>query len=504
MPTRTEAVSVVAVIDIGSNSGRVVVYRYQGEGHMQMLAGSRASLRLVRELDKTHRLGAEAQDRAFDALQDFRAIAQGAGAMQVVALATSAVRDAENGAAFITRVKEELGIEVWTLSGEDEARYGFLGAVRGLPVEHGVLFDLGGGSIQVSRFRQRRLMASVSLPLGALRVSDAFLASDPPSAAEIKRLRDHARKLLAEAGVVALERGEEFVGTGGTVRNLAKIDRRSRSYPITRLHGYRLGRQRVDEIVELLASRKQKKRAQIPGVNDDRGDSIVGGSLVIQSLMELLEASAVLVSGQGVREGMALSLATDALPPPREVRAASVAALASRFDGWTLEPARRRARLAASLLGALELKADPEVEEALAHAATLLDIGRSIDFFDRHQHVADIVVATDLDGFSHRGIALLSAIVRSAGDEEANPKDYVPLLKREDRAQIARAAALLELADDIEQRCPPGAGIDLDCRVTNNEAVVSVPALAGWRPRTIGPRFERAFGRKLTVTRARS
>jgi exopolyphosphatase / guanosine-5'-triphosphate,3'-diphosphate pyrophosphatase len=496
---------VVAVIDIGSNSGRIVVYRYQVEGgHMQILTGSRASLRLVRELDKTHRLAPDAVDRAYDALQDFRAIAQGAGAKQVVALATSAVRDAENGPAFIERVRSELGVEIRTLSGEEEARYGFLGGVRGLPVDHGVLFDLGGGSIQVTRFRQRRLMSSLSLPLGALRVSDAFLASDPASPSEIRRLREHARERFNEAGIVVLERGEDFVGTGGTVRNLAKIDRRSRSYPITRLHGYLLGRQRLDEIVELVASRKQKKRAEIPGLNDDRGDSIVGGSLVIQTLMDLLKAPGVLVSGQGVREGMAMTLATDRLPPPREIRAASVAALASRFDAWSPEPARRRAKVAASLLGALELQADPEIEEALGHAAMLLDIGRSIDFFERHEHVADIVLATDLDGFSHRAVALLSAIVRSAGDEEANPKDYAPLLKGEDRQPMARAAALLALADDIEERCPRGAEIDVDCQVKNKEVVLSVPALAGWRPRTIAGRFERAFGRKLTVVKSGS
>src|SRR5207247_1382702 len=139
--------------------------------------------------------------------------------------------------------------------------YGFLGAVRGLPVERGVLFDLGGGSMQVSHFRHRRLARSVSLPLGSLRLSDAFLRSDPPTAREVRRLREHAREALERAGVEPLEKGEELVGTGGTLRNLAKIDRRSRAdYPISRLHGYELGRRRVKEITGLLAERRQKKR----------------------------------------------------------------------------------------------------------------------------------------------------------------------------------------------------------------------------------------------------
>jgi exopolyphosphatase/guanosine-5'-triphosphate,3'-diphosphate pyrophosphatase len=490
----------LAVIDIGSNSGRVVVYRYQVGGHLQILAGSRASLRLIHDLDQSHRLTKEAVERAWEALRDFRAIAQGTGAERIVAVATAAVRDAENGPALIDRIRKELGIEARVLSGAEEAQFGFLGAVRGLPVEHGVLFDLGGGSMQVSRFRQRRLMSSVSLPLGALRLSEAFLESDPPSAGQIKRLREHVHAQLKQAGVALLEPGEELVGTGGTVRNLAKIDRRARDYPISRLHGYVVPRRRIKEITEELASLKLKKREQIPGLNDDRGDSVVGGALCVLTLMEVLDAPAVQVSGQGVREGLAVSLVADALPAIPAVRESSIAALVSRFDGWDAEQAARRRNLAEGLDAALELRPHAEVREALLQAATVLDIGRSIDFFDRHEHVADIVLATDLNGLSHRGIALLSAVVRSAGDEDTRAKSYAPLLTAEDGPAVARAAALLILADDIEERCPRGQPVSLDCQVAKDEVRVRVPALAGWRPRTVGERFARAYGRNLVVT----
>ena len=125
----------VAVIDIGSNSGRVMVYRHEAGGHLHVLAGSRASLRLVRELDRTGGIPAESLERAFEALRDFRSIARGSGVRRIVAAGTSALRDASNGPAFIRRVRRELGITIRTLSGVEEARYGFLGAVGGLPVE---------------------------------------------------------------------------------------------------------------------------------------------------------------------------------------------------------------------------------------------------------------------------------------------------------------------------------------------------------------------------------
>jgi exopolyphosphatase / guanosine-5'-triphosphate,3'-diphosphate pyrophosphatase len=490
----------VAVIDIGSNSARIVVYRLEAGLSTQILASSRGSLRLVRELDATHRLSDAAEERAFEALQDFRAIALGTGAARVFALATAAVRDAENGKAFMAEVKKRLDIDVKILSGEDEARYGFLGAVGGLPVEHGVLFDVGGGSMQVTRFRQRRVSSAVSLPLGSLRLSDAFLKSDPPAAGEVRRLCEHVAGLLEKAGIAPLEAGECVVGTGGTIRNLAKVDRRTREYPVTRLHGYVLTRKRLKDVVALVASRKAKKRAEIRGLNEDRGDSIVGGGLAIRTLIDLLKGEEVWVSGQGVREGLARSLVSQELPPPAEVRRSSVRALAERFKGWEEEPARRRAAIAEALLASLELAADPDVAEGLVHAAVLLDVGRSVDYFDRHEHVADIVLATDLLGFSHRGVALVSAITRAAGDEDTEPRSYAPLVTAKDEEAVQRAAALLVLADDIEERCPRGADVTVECRVHKEEVEVKVEALAGWRPRTIGRRFERAFGRRLSVS----
>ena len=246
-PGRATAAAPVAVIDIGSNSGRVMVYRQEAGGHLHVLAGSRASLRLVRELDRTGRIPAESLERAFEALRDFRSIARGSGVRRIVAAGTSALRDAANGPAFIRRVRRELGITIRTLSGVEEARYGFLGAVGGLPVEDGALLrprrrQPAGGAASASR----RLLGAVSVPLGALRVSDAFLKSDPPTPREVRRLREHAREVLDAAGRQGpLARASELVGTGGTLRNLAKIDQRASGYPIPRLHGYVLTRRRA-------------------------------------------------------------------------------------------------------------------------------------------------------------------------------------------------------------------------------------------------------------------
>jgi exopolyphosphatase/guanosine-5'-triphosphate,3'-diphosphate pyrophosphatase len=488
------------VIDIGSNSGRVVVYRRDAAGRLRILSTTRAALRLVRDVDEDRRFHPESIERTLGALADFRAMALGAGAREIRVVATAAMRDATNGADLIERAWRELGLEIEVIDGNREAWFGVLGALHGLPVDHGAIFDLGGGSMQVTLFRERRLGQAWSFPLGALRLSHQFLRSDPPDAGELRRLRRHVREVLEGAGVPALRPGDSLVGTGGTVRNLAKIDRHARDYPLTRVHGYVVSRGHVREIAAEMSRRRQRKRDDVKGLSDERADSIVGGSLAIETLMEVLDASEITVSGQGVREGMALSaLAGDTLPSAQEVRVASVASLCARFDAWDEESARRRAAVAAALFAALEPSGRKETQEALVRAATVLDIGRSVDFFERHAHTADILAATDLDGFTHREIALTASVVRTAREDDG-ANAYRPLVSRDDRPALVRAGVLLALADDIEERCPGSDPISLDCSAGREDVVtIRVGGLLGWRPRGLRERFEAAFGRDLSV-----
>jgi exopolyphosphatase/guanosine-5'-triphosphate,3'-diphosphate pyrophosphatase len=489
----------VAVIDIGSNSARVVAYGLDTAGQLRILASSRAALRLVRDVDRGHRLSPETVNSVVETLSDFRALALGAGAETVVGVATAALRDAENGAALMARLRDELGFPLDVIEGEAEARYGFLGGIRGVPVEHGLFFDLGGGSLQTTRFFQRTLDRAWSLPLGALRLSQSFLTSDPPAEEELRRLRKHVHRTLADAGVPGLRPGEELVGTGGTVRNMAKINIRARGYPISRVHGYVLAREAAGELAGILASRRLEKRERIAGLSGERGDSIVGGAVAIDTLMGEVGAARIHVSGHGVREGLAYSLLGQDLPSPAEVRERSLASLTGRFADWDAGHAERRVAVVEALWSLLFSSADPETREAVRHGARVLDIGRAVDFFDRHQHAADLVMTADLDGFTHRDIALLALVLRSAGDEDADPTRYGPLLGREDRERVERAGVLLALADDLEERCPPGATPTLTGRIVEGGVVVEMPALLGWRPRALGRRFARVFGRELVI-----
>lgn len=490
--------SLLAVIDIGSNSGRVVVLRVGDEGHLEILADSRAPLRLAREIERDGRLGRESIERTAEALRDFRAIADASGAERTIAVATAAVREASNARSLVERIRTQSGLDVAVISGEEEARLSFLGAVHGLVADSGVVLDLGGGSIELSRFKGRKLVRSWTLALGSLRMSDEFLASDPPRPEEIKALWTHVSGNLTGQGLGTIRQKDKLIGTGGTLRNLAKIDRHHGPYPIPRLHGYVLTRPRVQGIADVLASRRLSRRRTVPGLNLDRADSIVGGTLVALACMDALGADELVVSGQGLREGVAVDALMPEPPPIETVREASVRALVERFSEWEQDRAARRAGIAVKLLEALDPVAGPKSRERMVHAATILDIGTSIDYYRRHEHAADIVTEADLAGFSHRELALLAAVLGSAGGEGVRWQSFRPLLTSADSEPVRRESTLLDLADEIERRLPRGSDT-IECVDRRGSVLLSAPLFDPWRQETLARRFRKAFRKKLVI-----
>jgi exopolyphosphatase/guanosine-5'-triphosphate,3'-diphosphate pyrophosphatase len=486
-----------AVVDVGSNSARMIVFRLREGEHLDVIEDARAPLRLARDLRDDDTLGPEAIERTVEALSDFLAVARGAGAERMIAVATSAVRDASDGERLLRRANR-LGVPLQVIDGEHEAVLGFYGAVHDLPVRSGLTFDVGGGSAEVSAFHDRRLVGSWSMPIGSLRMSDRYLASDPPEVSELRALRKAARAALDEAGITELGRHGELVGIGGTVRNLAKMDLKRTDYPLPLLHGYHLQDKRLAQLIDDLAARTMTRRAGMPGLNPDRADTIVGGAIVIHAIARHVGADHIVVSSRGLREGLALATAPGGVPSPEWVRMISVATLAARFATWEPTRADRRAALAAEIVEAADPGSPARVGEMLGHAAALLDVGRAIDYYRRFEHAAMIVTAADLGGFSHADLGILTAILRQA-DDDTRLGPYGRLVSADDRAAVVRAATALTLADELNRRIPPDSPAPLSCNWMRGGFEVVAPVPAGWHPRGVAHRFEKVFGRKLLV-----
>jgi exopolyphosphatase/guanosine-5'-triphosphate,3'-diphosphate pyrophosphatase len=254
---------------------------------------------------------------------------------------------------------------------------------------------------------------------------------------------------------------------------------------------------RLEETVSLLATLKEKRRDGLPGLSAERADSIVGGAVAIQMLAECVRATHILVSGQGMREGLALGLLGVPWGSPKTVKEQSLASLVARFDGWTRETAVRRQNVASTLYRAMEPRGPDILTAIVRQAAGVLDIGRTLDVVNRHKHVADILLTTELNGFTHAELALLAAIVRRAGDRHADVA-LLSIVGDVDPKVVERAAIVLSLADEIEARCPQGQPIAIRSDIGRN-VTLSIPVLPSWLAKDVERRFERAFGRALIV-----
>jgi exopolyphosphatase/guanosine-5'-triphosphate,3'-diphosphate pyrophosphatase len=487
------------VIDIGSNTARLVVYNWRSPYDLLPIAEVKTVLRLDRELGEERRMSRQASDRMEETLVDYLSVVRGTGARHTIAVATAAVRDAVNGREIADELSRSLGITIRVLTGQEEASLAFAGSVYALPVTDGMLCDVGGGSMEVSQFKDRKLERWWSMPLGGLRLADRFLKSDPPSSGEVERLVEHLLETFESAELPAMGlAGGWLICTGGSVRNMAKIDRRGRSTRINRLHGYEIKAKKVSELTRQLCVSPSGERRHIKGLNPERTDSIAGGALAIRTLVDYLGASGVTVSGRGLREGLLLEYFGAEVPSIPHIRNESITSFAARFTTWNETRAKRRHDICTALARALDIAGGSEMVDLVGYAALLLDSGSSIDFYNRCDHAATLIEEGDLSGFTHREIALMAAISRGRDKSSVNGTMHYPL--EEGDAQLVRqAGTVLAIGDEVEMRTPDGQSEEPGIRITGQKLIVSGADLGAWKAGPLANRVREEFGRELVI-----
>ena len=293
----------VAVLDIGSNAARFLLARIVPGSGYRVLRRARVVTRLAGGKPGTlPRKGVKAVLRG---AHRFLSEVRNGAEPRVIAVATAAVRDAENSRRLLGPLERKEGVEVEILSGRQEARLGALAALRSLSITDGAIADLGGGSLQLSRVRRGEILSTSSAPFGAVRVTRQFFKHDPPTSKELRRLRRAVREQLLDV-LPATRRGELLIGMGGTVRTIASMHLAAARGRRKERHGLRLLPSDVTAVRERLAAVSARKRRKIRGLKADRVDIILGGVIVVEELMTLGGFEALVVCTRGVADGLLL------------------------------------------------------------------------------------------------------------------------------------------------------------------------------------------------------
>jgi exopolyphosphatase/guanosine-5'-triphosphate,3'-diphosphate pyrophosphatase len=425
----------VAVIDIGSNSVRLVVY----EGLTRSptpLFNEKVLCGLGREVQSTGLLAAEAVDNALGAIKRFRALCDLMEVERLWAIATAACRDASNGAAFIAEAERICGTRIDVLSGKREAELTALGIVSGMHRPDGVVGDLGGGSLELVDVLGARIKPGITLPLGGLALQDI-------SAKSVKKAEKVVRNALSGVRGLAAGNGRTFYAIGGTWRSLARLHMWQTGYPLHVMHGYTLQAAEIFEFSRLVHRVDPETLSRIEVVSNARRPLLAYGALVLENVVRLAKPREVVVSALGVREGLLYSLleADERKKDPLIAAARELNQLRSRSPAHGEELIAWTDRFMAS--SGLDESAE---ERRLRHAACLLgDIGWRTHPDYRGEQSLNIIAHAAFVGIDHpsRAFLALSVFFRHVGliDDELSPRlRELATTRMLDRARILGAA----------------------------------------------------------------
>jgi exopolyphosphatase / guanosine-5'-triphosphate,3'-diphosphate pyrophosphatase len=500
---------------MGSNSFRLVVYGYEPGRYWQHVDEIREAVRVGQGMGDEGVLQPEPMDRAVRTANVFGSFCRAAHIDEVTPVATSAIRSAHNGGDLLARISKESGLDARVLDEKEEAFYGYVAIANSTTIEDGFGVDVGGGSVQAMRLEGRQMTDSGSWPLGAVRVSEAFLPDDgAASPKQLKALRKHVKSELESAEFLTAsdKAAPRTGGIGGTIRNLASAAERRAGLPETDAQGYLLTRDALEDLIEELAELPPAKRAGVPGIKPDRGDVILGGAVVLGALMDRIGADGLEATDAGLREGIFFEhfLAPDDPPLFPDVRGASVMNLAHRYQDDLNHP-RHVALLSLEILDGLTraglVDAGPDDRELLWAAGMLHDIGTAVDYDDHHKHSRYLILNARLPGFTPRELYLIALIARYHRKGEPDASELGKLARKDDERRLSLLAGTIRLAEQFERsRDQSVASVE----VSSNDGEVRIdpdaPAeadVAIWSARRDADLLARTLDRRVAIAPGR-
>lgn len=450
----------IAIIDLGSNSIRFVIMQIGAHGSYKLVYQEKKSIRLAEGMTLDSRqLTEEAQQRALQCLTVYAHIMAVQKVKKVLAVATAAVRNAVNGASFLKRVRLNTGIPMTIISGKAEAALGFSGVAHTIDRKDFLLFDLGGASVEISLVKNKKRVHSISIPLGAVTLTEMFHSSGSVPYDMINEIKNFIQKKLAEIPWFPKE-PMEVIGVGGTVRNLAKVHQRASSYPLPKLHNYNLPVEDLFALVKSICSKTYEERQKISGLSEERADIIIAGALMVQEIVRKAKSSYLTISGCGLREGlffhyydpiydregswkhnMLISSVKNylyTLPLEYDFHTAYVTAIAlSLFDQW-----KKMHHL------------NDRMRNLLYAAGLLHDTGTIVNYYSHARHSAYITANAHIFGWSHREqimCALICAFHHGYSSKFLKSNSHVRILSDLQMKEVRMMALFLSLAEGLDE-----------------------------------------------------
>ena len=443
-----------AAIDIGSNSVRLKVARLVGH-RLREIVEDREVTRLGESVFRTSFLSPEAMESTIKVLRRFHRTVQREGADVVRAVATSALRDARNSRAFREWVRSATGWDIEIISGLEEARLIHLGLISQLRVNVSpiVMIDLGGGSCELTISSRNHIRDTISLPLGAVRLTNEFLHSDPPRKSELRRMRGFVEREIGRiSGRIVRARPKAVIATSGTAAALAAVCHGL--YKTKDSRASTVSRAQMRRIAKMLARLPVEKRRQLSGMGPRRVEIIIAGAVVYAELLELCRLRGFRYSPLGLRDGLLAQMAADydrSTKSGKQIESERWDSLRAAVEHYhiDMDHALQVRESAMNLFSALRSihRLPPEYGEWLSAAAMLYEVGDYVNRNGRHRHTYYIIANSEILGYTPQQRRIIAAIARYLGKSRPSSGDApIKSLPPADRESVPKASLLLRLA----------------------------------------------------------
>lgn len=452
----------LAAIDIGTNSVHMIVVEVHPDGHFEVIDREKEMVRLGAGGLDGKALTDSAMTGALQALSTFRRLADSHKVDDILAVATSATREATNGGDFLAAIDDQAGIRAQVITGKEEARLIHLAAAYGVDFGRGaaVVIDIGGGSVEISYGTSTAVQLARSFKIGVIRLTERFVRSDPLSGRDERRLTEHiAGEIETHVGAIVRHRVSRVVGTSGTILSLGAVAAAQNGSVPEDLRNVRVPAKALRRLRKRLVASDLQERLRIPGLDPRRADISVAGAVLLDTIVQQLGARELTLCDLALREGVVLDyiarnrprIATiDKYP---DVRRRSVEELGERCRYWR-EHARHVAKLALSLFDQTQARhgLGKREREWLEYGALLHDVGALISYKSHHKHSYYLIRNGDLRGFEHEEVEVIGLLARY--HRQAEPKkshDGYGDLREPLRRAVKTLAAFLRLAEGLDR-----------------------------------------------------
>lgn len=496
----------LGIIDIGSNSIRLVILKINEDNSFRIIDEKKESVRLGMEMTEEGGLNLQRVEKAMDTLRFFMDIAKATNVNNIIAVATEAVRRASNREYFVERAKNEIGIDIRVLQGNEEAFYDYFGTVNSMEFDNALLMDIGGCSNQLILVENRKMVQAISLPYGAINLSETFKLQSALDKNKEDELKNFLLKEYSKVPWIKNAKGYPLIGIGGTIRNIGKIARKKNNYPMDVSHNYHIDSENIYEIYDLAKSRDIKQREKIKGLSKERADIFLGAAAAVVTVMESCNASDVYISGNGLREGIIYEYILKGKEPIEKVLDFSLNNIMCDFQ-LDISHAKRVRSYTETLFEQLKPvhNISQNVSRILKTTTLLHDLGIDINYYGHHKHSFYMMLNSRINGLTHREQLMAAHIAAFHRREEfkIDTYQYRNMLHEDDISVIQKIGVLLKISECLDQR-QNGNIEQIQCNLQTDTVIIKL--FANSNPEIeindaikVADMFHKLFNKKLLI-----